>query len=227
VCTGAAPAGARFVLPAAPVHTAAFFTGAATALKQHLVRTEQRTVWRNAALKLYSRTGESEQDFLARCREAAAAAADAAAETVATRYAARIQREAKQVDAAALRVQQAEADLRSRRANELASGAGALLGVLLGGSSRSAGRRAARTIGGVASRRGMSARTSERLDVLEAKLADEEADVVALQEEVAGAIEAVHAEWADKAEQVEEVPITLSAADVVVDELLLVWVPTG
>ena len=87
-----APAGARYKLPAAPIDTKAYFTAIETGVKDHLVRSRQTTVFGNKGLKLYSRPGESRDDFEARCKAAADAAADADTDKIRARLQTKIDR---------------------------------------------------------------------------------------------------------------------------------------
>ena len=65
-----APAGATYVLPQAPIGEPAFFARAAKDIQAHLVANRALELYRNKALKLTSRPGESEADFALRCDEA-------------------------------------------------------------------------------------------------------------------------------------------------------------
>ena len=113
---------------------------------------------RNRALKLVSRPGESADDFAARCDAAAQERADAEAAKIRDRLEAKRDRLDKALAQAQRRVEELDTDTRTRQANELIAGAGAVLGALFGG--RRSARSMASAIGGAASRRGMTARTS-------------------------------------------------------------------
>ena len=71
-----APAGATYVLPAAPIAEAKFFTQAGKDVQARLVANRALEIFRNKQLKLASRPGEAEEAFLARCDEAGQAKAD-------------------------------------------------------------------------------------------------------------------------------------------------------
>ena len=72
-----APAGAAYVLPAAPVGEAKFFAQAGKDVQARLVANRALEVFRNKELKLTSRPGEPEDAFLVRCDEAGQERADA------------------------------------------------------------------------------------------------------------------------------------------------------
>ncbi len=67
------PDGAAYVLPNVPLDKAAFFRDAAREIQRRLTDTQTLELLRNAELKLYSRPGETEEQFAARADEAAKA----------------------------------------------------------------------------------------------------------------------------------------------------------
>src|SRR4029077_7014597 len=75
------PAGATYVLPAAPVSEAKFFAQVGKDVQARLVANRALEIFRNKQLKLSSRPGETEEAFLARCDEAGEAEGAPAGET--------------------------------------------------------------------------------------------------------------------------------------------------
>jgi hypothetical protein len=73
----AAPTPAVYELPAAPIGKATWFRDAKAAVVDHLHAERTVTVLRNAELELWSRPGESAEDFAVRCRAAGEEAAEA------------------------------------------------------------------------------------------------------------------------------------------------------
>ena len=63
-----APAGAAYVLPAAPIGEAKFFAQAGKDVQARLVANRALEVFRNKQLKLTSRPGETQEAFLAALR---------------------------------------------------------------------------------------------------------------------------------------------------------------
>ena len=160
--------GVAFVLPQAPVAEPRFFAQTAKDIQRHLVERRPLELQRNRALKLVSRPGESPDDFAQRCDAAAQERADAEAAKIRDRLEAKRDRLDKALAQAQRRVEELDTDTRTRQANELIAGAGAVLGALFGG--RRSTRSMASAIGGAASRRGMTARTSERRETAEEKV---------------------------------------------------------
>ena len=222
------PDGAAYVLPNVPLDKAAFFRDATREIQRRLTDTQTLELLRNAELKLYSRPGETEEQFAARADEAAKAGADAETAKIRDRLEAKQDRLERAIETARQRVEQASVEQTSRRSTELLSGLGSALGVLLGGKADTRTiARAGRALGGAASRRGMSTRASERKESAEEKAELAEADLAELEQEILDEVAEIDEKWTAKAGAVETVPIRLEAGDVRVVETTLVWVPTA
>jgi hypothetical protein len=114
------------------------------------------------------------------------------------------------------RVEELTLEERAREATELAAGAGALLGALLGG------RRRTRSIAGALDR---SARGAERPRSAEGKVTRAYEDQSELEAQLAAELQEIDARWRALAGAIETVSIRPEAADVHVERLLLVWAP--
>jgi Helicase HerA, central domain len=224
----AAPAGAAYVLPAAPVAEERFFREARKAIQQRLLDAQALELFRNPELKLHSRPGEPEAEFLARADAAAQAKADAETARIRDRLEAKQDRLEAALAASRRRAEELAGEEESRRTTELIAGAGSVLGVLLGGraSTRTIAR-AGRAVGGATSRRGMSERAGERRRTAEAKVEATEAALAELEQEILDEVAEIDAKWDAAARAIEPVRVRPEASDVRVTELALVWVPTG
>ena len=218
-----APAGAVYALPGVPVEKDAFFSTAAKEIRERLVDRRPLELQRNRALKVVSRPGETPEDFAARCDAAAQARADADAAKIRDRLEAKRERLDRALAQAERRVEELETDTRSRRATELVSGAGAVLGALFGG--RRSTRSMAGAISSAASRRGMSVRSAERKETAEARVESTKDDLAELEQEIADEITEIDERWRAVAAEVDTLSIRLEATDVRVVETRLVWVP--
>lgn len=223
--TTTAPEGARYVTTSAPLHTKRYFTDLSNRVRDSLVRDRTVSVPVNRQLSLWGRVGEDDAQFAARCDDAAQQRADAEAEKVRAKLAARIDRLRAAVDTAEQRAASADLAARDARGTELTGTVGSVLGGLLGG------RRRTRSLA-TSARRVMSGR--ERVNRAERR-AQDAADAVAskvdelgaLEEELAEQLVEIDQRWADAAAAVERVEVPLERADVTVEQLLLVWVPTS
>jgi hypothetical protein len=217
------PAGAAYVLTSAPIDKPKFFREAASQISRHLVDSRTLEVRKNASLKLFSRPGETPEEFAQRCDEAAQAAADREAAKIRDRLETKKKRLTVALEQAQRRIEELSEDERSRKQHELLAGAGAVLGALLGG--RRNARSIARTLPGISSRRGTSARAGARTETATEKAAGLEDDLTQLEQEILDEVARIDDEWEERAHDVETVEIRLEATDVRVVETALVWVP--
>jgi len=214
------PKEGTFVLTDAPIDAAAFFKEAETNLKEWLYRNRTVEVFKNEPLKIYSRIGETAEEFAERCAEAAEDAADAEVAKLRDRYEVKIDRVKDQLATAERRTRELEVDTQSRRQQELVAGAGDLLSVFLGGKRRS------RSLSGAASRRSQTVRTQERLRTAQETLSERAADLEDLEDDLATDLMEITGRWNDAAQDIKTIEIGLEKTDIAVDEMALVWIPT-
>jgi hypothetical protein len=219
------PASLAYRLPDAPIKSKTYFTSLQKKLVAHLLATRTTTVLANPDLKLYSRPGESTDDFALRCEAAADDAADRAAAAVAKKYEARIARARDAVAVAQDRVEQAELAKSTRRNDELLSGAGDLLGSLLG-TRRSRGG-IARKVGTIARRRGRTSEAGKRVETAANRVGEKAQALADLEADLADELAAIADEWDAKAVAVQRLEIPLERSDIRVSDLALVWVPVA
>ena len=219
----AAPDPAHYALPAVPIDQAAFFRSAEKDIARRLVARQALELQRNAKLKLVSRPGETPAAFAARCDAAAQAAADAETAKIRDRLEAKQDRLEAALATAQRRVEELSMDERTRQTNELAAGAGAVLGALLGGRRRT--RSLAGALGGAASRRGQATRAAERRRTAETKAAQVSDDLVEIEQQILEEVAEIDARWRELAAATDTVAIRPEASDVAVERLTLVWVP--
>ena len=216
-----------YVLPAVALDDAAFFLEAERDIQRRLTDTRTLELLRNRELDLYSRPGETGEQFATRADEAAKTAADAQAAKIRDRLETKRDRLDRALETARRRVEEAGTEQSSRRSSELLSGLGSVVGVLLGGKADTRTiARAGRALGGAASRRGMTTRAAERKRSAEEKVELAETDLADLEQELLDEVAELDETWAAKAEAVETVPVRLEASDVRVVETALVWVRT-
>lgn len=194
-----------------------YWSSLASELKAHLQSVGEFTLFSNPELKLWSRPGEAREAFLARCRTEADDAADAELAKLKDTYATRISRVEDRLTAAERRAAELEVDLRGKRTQELVSGAGDLLGMLLGGRKSATGLRRA------ASRRSQSRSTKQRLETAQAKIDDAADELVSLEDELEEAVLEITGLYEKIASRIDEVAFGLENDDVKVAPLRLVW----
>ncbi len=212
-----APEGARYALVDAPIDSAQFWTSVESDIKDHLYRNASIEVFRNAALKLYSRVGETEEEFQKRCDRAAEDQADEEIAKVRERLEARLDRAKEQLAAAHRRMQELEIDTDTRKRDELLSGASDVLGVLLGG-------RRSRSLSGASRRRSQTQRTQQRLRSAQAKVQDKVDEIAELEDDIVLEVEEINDKWEDVAADIDTIEVGLEKSDISIDEVALVWV---
>lgn len=213
-----APADASYVLPATSFEKPTFWKKLSNELADYLVASRRVQVWKSPGLKLYSRVGEMESDFRARCIAVANEECDKAIAALRDKYRTRIDRVRDQLATTQRRVSDLEADLSAQKQAEMVSGAGDLLGAILGGRRRN-------TISRAAARRSQTRRTEARRDTAVGAVSDKEAALADLESDLADDVNAITGEFDDRAARIEEIEIPLETSDVKVAELKLVWVP--
>lgn len=217
-----APANARFATPRAPVHTKGFMSKAQREIKAQLYREETLQLFRNATLKLYSRVDESESEFKTRCAAAAEDRADTAVAKLHDKAARKLATLEKRMQTAQRQLDRAQTAAQTASQSEVVSGVGAVLGAIFG--SRSASSIAGKA-GGLASRRGRTTRSKQRVAEAEDKIESVTEDVEDLEADTLAAVEELRQEWASKAEDVEPFEVGLEKADISVDDIVAVWIP--
>ena len=219
------PAGATYVLPQAPVTEARFFAQAGKDVQARLVANRSLEVFRNRELKLTSRPGESSDDFLVRCDEEGQTRADAEAAKIKDRLETKQDRLQNALELAQRRVEELDTQTKSKEANELIAGAGAVLGALFGG--RRSARAITSAVGSVASKHGQTATSSQRRETAQSKVQQTSDDLADVEQEILDQVTEIDGKWKGVAETIETVAIRLEATDVRVTESRLVWVPVG
>jgi hypothetical protein len=214
------PADATYVIGDAALDSRTWFNDAGRAITDHLSRHRTIEVFRNPSLKVYGRVGETRQDFEKRCAAVADDQADRAVAALRDKFRARINREKDQIEAAWEKVRDAELDVETRRQEEMMSGAGTVLGVLLG-------RKSTRSMSTAASKRSMTKKAERRLETAHGTVTDEIGDLDQLETDLADAVTEIAQEWDAKAADVEILEIGLEKTDVTVADMALVWIPVS
>jgi hypothetical protein len=215
-----APPTPQYVLPDAPVGTKTYWTSLQRNLVDQLVRTRTMEIHRNAKLKLYSRVGETPEQFAQRCVEAADALADQKLASVRDKYKPRYDKARAALAAAQDQVGVHESQAKAARNDGVVGAVGDLLGGFLGGrsSARSMSRSISRSTG-------RASTANKRLDSAKNR-ADEKQDALAdLEQEFEGDLAEVHAEADATAAAIDTMTVPLEKTDVKVVDIALVWVP--
>ena len=215
-----APEGKTFGMPSAKLHTKTFWTDLERSLETYLVANRPAEILANEGLRIYSRVDESEDQFRERCRNAAENAADEEIKKLHDRFQSRIDRVKGEISKAEIRVRELEGEADAKQQNELISGAGDLLGALLGGRKRS------NPLGMAADRRAATTKARARVDAAWDRLTDKQQALVELEDELADEISSTTERYAGMADEIDTIEVSLEKADIQVADLKLIWIPT-
>jgi hypothetical protein len=215
------PPGVSYQLGNTKLQNKTFWNSLRSDLKSYLAANRSIEIWKCPGLKLYSRVGEKQETFAARCQDAADQAADLKVSGLRAKYAKRIDRLQDQISSADARVRELKVDASSRTRSEVMSGVGDLLGAFL------KGRFTSTTLSKAASRRAASKKASIRLDTAEDKLSAKQQDLVELEQELEDALISIQEEYDAMAAERETLEIGLEKMDIRVAEAKLVWVPVA
>jgi hypothetical protein len=215
------PPGVSYQLGNTKLQNKTFWTSLRAGIKSYLAANRSVEIWKCTALKLYSRVGESQEAFQARCQTAADEAADLKVSKLRAQYAKRIDRVQDQISTADARVRELEVEASSRTRNEVMSGIGDLLGAFL------KGRVGSTTFSKASTRRAASKKANIRLGTAEQKLDAKQQDLVELESELEDALISIQQEHDAMAASMETLEIGLEKTDIRVAEAKLVWVPVA
>jgi hypothetical protein len=220
-----APDGAIYVMPEAPIGKTSFFKEIERAILDELYRDREIEIFKNADLKLYSRVGESKEEFLRRCDAVAQDKEDEEAAKLRDKVESKLRTLQERLRAAERRVAELDEEVGARGREEWLSLGGDIIGAFLGGRSRT--RSIASSVGRASRRRRMTSTTANRLDTAAEKVDAVTDDIQALEDDLVEELAAIDEKWAALAQQIDSMAIGLEKNDIDVDELTLVWVPRG
>jgi len=222
------PDGAIYVLPDAKIKNKTYFTSAQKAIKDHIYSNEELELFYNSELKVYSRIGESRDDFESRCEKVADEGADKDADKLRKVLAKKIDRVNASIKKAEDKYREIQFDAISRKQDQRTSQvidiAGGVLGSLLGG------RRSTRSMITSGVRRNqskgrMAQKAEERLKTAENRYAALIEDREELESELGDDLNDIQDDWSAKIHEIESVIVGLEKTDITIDDVALVWIP--
>ena len=216
--SAASPGDATYLIPEGAIDKASYWKSAETAIKEFLYRGQKITILKNAGLKMYSRAGETQDSFLARCDEAAQTSADTEAAKLRDKYKRRFTTIRNQIATAERRAEEIEVDLQGTKQKEIIDGASSVINILLG-------RRSTRSVTGSARNRGATRSKEARLRTAQAKAGDKYAELQDLEADLVEELEEINDRWEDRANEIDEIEVGLEKTDIRIEEAALVWLP--
>ena len=213
-----APDEADFVAPPSGSVGKARFRSYGKQIKDHLYQSRPRTLWRNKALKLQSKPGETKAEFSARLQLARREKRDEAAEKLRQRFAKKVKGMETRVGRAEDKVEREKSQYDQQKLQTGISMGATVLGAIFGSRGMGRATTAARGAGRVA---------REREDVSRAEddLQDLQDELRALETEAEEEVRALDAEMEREEPELEEVIVRPKKSDIQVSELRLAWKP--
>ncbi len=213
-----APDEAEFVAPPSGSVGKARFRSYGKQIKDHLYQSRPRTLWRNKALKLKSKPGETKAEFSARLQLARREKRDEAAEKLRQKFAKKVKGMETRVGRAEDKVEREKSQYDQQKLQTGISMGATVLGAIFGSRGMGRATTAARGAGRVA---------REREDVSRAEddLQDLQDELRALETEAEEEVRALDAEMEREEPELEEVIVRPKKSDIQVSELRLAWKP--
>lgn len=222
--TDSAPEGTTYVLPEFSI-TKTKINSIKSEIKNHLYTSETLTLFKNAELKAWSKPGEDEEAFKARCVQLAEDKADEEAAKIREKLLTKKDRLEDAVSKAEDRVNELKTQKSGRKSHQLLDVGSSVLGSLLGGRSTTSGiTSAARKL---SSGRKQTADTSARLESALNRLEEKEVDLEELDETIEDSLLEIQEKWEAVAENSEAVEVPLEKTDITISDLVLAWIPTS
>jgi hypothetical protein len=195
----------------------------ASALKDHLYRTQKLTLWKSAELKQTSKPGESQAEFRVRLSQLAREQRDAQVESLRQKYAPKMAALDERIRKAQIKVEKEKSQASQQTMTAALSVGASILGALFGrklASTTNVTRAATsmRQASKIARERQDIRDAAEGVEVLQQRRAE-------LDEQFAAESAKIQAALAPDSLPLEEINLQPRKADIKVDRVALVWVP--
>lgn len=191
---------------------------AAKDLADHLYRSRRLTLYHSPDVDEFSKPGETPQEFRLRLTQAAREKRDAEVDDIEDRYEKRLARLGERLRRAQAMLEVREAEASARKRETLVSIGESVVGMFLG-------RRSSRTASSSLRRMRMSSSAKIRAEEAEENVEALQAEVQAMNEEVAEEVAEITAKWDQAALELEEVIVNPRRADVEISFVAIGWAP--
>ena len=214
----APPSDSRFSVSSETVRALKKFSAEKQALTNSLVHSQELKLFTCPAVKLISKPGEPENEFLLRVRLATREQRDAEVDALRRKYEAKIETLEERLRKAELTADRKQADAEARKREAMISAGESVIGVLLGRKSSRSGSAAASKY-----RQSSSAGTSAREAEENARaLAD---DIQELQEESEKEIAEITSRWENAVKERGEIAVKPKKTGIEITSFFLAWAP--
>jgi len=212
--------GAMFGTLPASVNSSQKLNALKVQLSDHLYMNTRVTLFYSEKLKVYSRVGESFDDFQARLKEVANEERDEQIEKLTDRYEVKMERLEVRLGKEERELEEDKAEVSGRKREEIVSAAESVIGFLIG-------RRSTRVISQASRRRRMSRHASDDVNESEETIELYREQLEELKDELLEDVEEIQMKWADEVEEIDEFHVKPRRADIRVSMIALGWRPNA
>jgi len=213
------PTDALYRIPDFELDSKTAIRQATSSLEDFLYSNRTVELFHNAELKLYSRVGETREEFEARCLDAAEDTADEHAEKLRDRFESRLDTARRKLRDRERRVRDLEAEAEARRQEELLAGASDVLGMFLGG------RRRTRSLSTMARRRNRSRSSDRRADDAVERLEEAQDSIEAIEADLSEELQELWERWEAAAKKITSFEVGLEKSDIRVTDTRVFFAP--
>ena len=208
---------ARFSSLEAPLNDAKLMGSLQKDFMDWVYRTTVVSVRANEALKIYAVPETTEGEFRTLCSEAAREAREAELRKASAAYDTKLRSLQDKLEREQRELKQDEAELSSRKMEELGTGLETVAGFLGFGRKRS--------ITSSITKRRMAKQAKGDVEESEDAIKDYEEQIKEIEKEKEEALQVVNDKWAEVANQINEIPIAAQKKDVLLDFFGVAWMP--
>jgi hypothetical protein len=208
---------ARFATLDAPLNDARVMNGLEKDFLEWTYRTTQVLVRANETLKLYAGPDTSEAEFRTQCVDASRQACEAELRKVAGPYETKLRALQDKLEREQRELKQDEAELSSRKMEQLGTGLETVAGLF------GFGRKKSFTTNITKGR--MAKQAKGDVEESEAAIKNYQEQIKDIGAEKEAALQAVNDKWGDVANQITEIPITAMKKDILLDLFGVAWMP--
>ena len=194
----------------------AFIKGLESDFADWIYRTQTMTIRQNEALGVTAGPNVSEEEFKKLCADAVEEKKDEAIDAVKDKYEAKLDKLEAKIKKETLEFEEDQQELNHRRMEEVGKGIENAIGLF-------SGRR--KSISTSLTKRRMTSKAKSDLEASEMDVKNAEAEMEAMEKEMAEELQAVEARWQDVLDEATELPVSPYKKNIFMEAFGIVWLP--
>lgn len=193
------------------------FTSIKKEFSDWLYRSQRSSYMIHDDLEMYQQSGESREQFMLRIQQLAREERDEEMDELKDKYETKFDRLSEKMRNEEQDIEEAESDLKGRRTDELVGVAETIFSVF--------GRRRRKSFSSVSTKRRMVRKAKQNVEDSREDLEQLHLEYKELEVEVSEKITEIREKWEAKVKDIEEKEIKPRRSDVIVDKVILAWIP--